>query len=360
MDSEKNNCKKTVIITLGIVLLLYFIFISRDILLPFVIAMTIAYMLDPVVDRLEKWKIPRAISIILLIFILVSLLVLLCIIVFPLIRMQVDHLIENTPMYIERTKEMVLPVLDRLAKSHSEKAQKILEEGLKRFSLLPLTILTSATSFLFGALSSLVNIIFVVINLLIIPVATFYLLKDFDRIKEAVKGYLPASSKETITEKIKEIDTVLGAFIRGQFTVSLILAVIYCIGLYLINAPLGILIGIIAGLANIVPYLGLVVGLAPALILVFLQFRDINHLIMVLALFGAAQMLEGLFITPRIVGDKVGLHPVAIMIAILIGAKFFGFIGILLAVPVSAVLKVFVDTGLAQYKNSDFFKRAEK
>lgn len=353
----QNNLKKPFILTISIVAGLYFIFISRDILMPFVIAMILAYILDPLVDRLQKLKIPRVMAIILLIIVLVSLLAAFSIIVFPLIKIQVDSLIENMPLYIERTKQMIIPILDRIAAKHSDKVQLIIEEGLKRLSLLPLKILNSTISLISSALSTFVSIIIVVINLLIIPVATFYLLKDFDRIKEKIKDYLPLSSKELIIEKIKEIDTIFGAFIKGQLIVCLILAGMYSIGLYIIDVPLSVLIGIVAGFANIIPYFGLVVGLVPALFLAFLHFNDFEHLIGVVLVFGIAQFFEGNFITPRIVGKKVGLHPVVIMIAILVGAKFFGFIGLLLAVPVTAILKVFVTAGLVKYKNSSVFSR---
>ncbi|HUU51050.1 MAG TPA: AI-2E family transporter [Nitrospinota bacterium] len=353
----QNNLKKSLILTISIAAVLYFIFISRDILMPFVIAMLLAYILDPLVDRLQKFKIPRIMAIILLTIVLVSLLALFSIIVFPLIKIQVDSLIEDMPLYIERTKKMIIPILDRIAAKHSDKVQLIIEEGMKRLSTFPLRILDAITSFIFNALSTFVNIVIVAINLLIIPVATFYLLKDFDRIKEKIKEYLPPSSKESIVEKIREIDTILGAFIKGQLTVCLILAVLYSMGLYIINIPMGVLIGIVAGFANIIPYLGLVVGIVPALFLAFLQFKDFEHIIGVILVFGIVQFFEGNFITPRIVGNKVGLHPVVIMIAILVGAKFFGFIGILLAVPIAAILKVFISSGLVKYKNSSLFNQ---
>ena len=202
---------------------------------------------------------------------------------------------------------------------------------MKRFSTIPLQIIKAVSSFLVNTVSNFISLIIIAINVLIIPVALFYLLRDFDKIKTTIKDYLPPAKKDEIIERIREIDTVLGAFIRGQLTVSVILAVIYCIGLLILGVPMGLLIGLVAGLANIVPYLGLVVGLLPALLMAFLQFRDINHLIGVLLVFGIAQFLEGYFITPKVVGEKVGLHPVVIMIAVLVGAKFFGFIGILLA-----------------------------
>lgn len=358
--TEQFGWKKTALITASVVLLLYFVFISSDILIPFVIAMIFAYMLDPVVDRMEGWKIPRTVAIIILIFVSLFVFALISVIVFPLIRVQVEHLVENTPMYIERIEAMVSPLLDRIAATHSEKIKGILEEAMKRFSEIPLEIIKAITSFLVSAVSNLIGIIILAINILIIPVALFYLLRDFDKIKSTIKEYIPPAKKDEILEKVGEIDTVLGAFIRGQMTVSFILAVIYCIGLLVLGVPMGLLIGLVAGLANIVPYLGLAVGLLPALFMAFLQFRDINHLIGVLLVFGVAQFLEGNIITPKVVGEKIGLHPVIIMIAVLVGAKFYGFIGILLAVPVAAVIKVFASDALRRYKNSSLFENAEK
>jgi predicted PurR-regulated permease PerM len=360
MAEQTTGWKKTVLITASLALFLYFILISSDILIPFVAAMILAYMLDPVVNYMERWKIPRTAAIILLIFFSLSVLVLIGIIVFPLIRMQVEYLVENTPLYIERIKALASPFLDRITASHSQQVEQILEEGMKRFSAIPLQLIKAISSFLVNTVSNFINFIIMAIDVLIIPVALFYLLRDFEKIKKTVKDYLPPASKDEIIKTIKEIDTVLGAFIRGQLTVSLILALLYCVGLLIVGVPMGLLIGLVAGLANIVPYFGLVVGLLPSLLMAFLQFRDINHLIGVLLVFGVAQFLEGYFITPKVVGEKVGLHPVVIMIAVLVGAKFFGFIGILLAVPAAAVIKVFVTDALRRYKNSSLFRNAEK
>jgi predicted PurR-regulated permease PerM len=163
------------------------------------------------------------------------------------------------------------------------------------------------------------------------------------------------SLKDQVIGVLKEIDGVLNGFIRGQLLVALILAGLYSLGLTLCQVPMGLLIGVIAGMLAIIPYLGLIIGILPALLLSFLQYRTWEPILLVLAVFAVVQVLEGTIITPRIVGNKIGLHPVVVMIVVLLGGTFFGFFGILLAVPVGAVTNVFVKLGLRRYKESQFF-----
>ncbi|MFQ5444309.1 MAG: AI-2E family transporter, partial [Nitrospinales bacterium] len=235
------------------------------------------------------------------------------------------------------------------------KTQEILNMGLKKFGELPLTILTSTTSFLWSSISSLVNILFMLFNLVIIPVAMFYLLRDFDEINKKLTDLIPPRFRNLFVEIFHEIDDVLSNFIRGQLMVATMMAVFYCIGLYFIGTPLSLLIGILAGFANLVPYLGLVFGLLPAALMTFLQYQEWLPVLQVALLFGGVQAVEGFLITPRVVGDKLGLHPVVVMLAVLLGAEFFGFLGIFLAVPVVAVFKVLVDRGLVRYKKSSVY-----
>ncbi|MFQ5965621.1 MAG: AI-2E family transporter [Candidatus Scalinduaceae bacterium] len=196
----------------------------------------------------------------------------------------------------------------------------------------------------------------IIMNVVIFGVVTIYLLKDFDEIVSRGKELLPIKRKSKISDIMCRIDENLKAFFRGQITVSLILSIIYGVGLTIIGIPMSYLLAVIGGFGNMIPYIGLGLGLIPALILAFIQFQDITHLLLVGLVFGIGQFLEGTVITPKIVGTKLGLNPVAIILAILICSQVLGFLGLLLAVPIASVVKVLIDEGIIKYKDTKFFK----
>lgn len=336
-------------------LLLFLLFMARGVLTPFLMAFFLAYLFDPLVTSLERKRVPRTVAIISLLASLLSALVLIGILLFPVLRLQSEVLIYNIPSYIETIREWLVPLIERIYRTDPARLRFILTEVLSRLGDLPVKILQSTTNFLWGAFSNLFNIAIFLLNLLITPVATFYLLKDFSRIKESLFDYCPLPMKESVLAILGEIDDVLSGFLRGQLVVALILALLYSTGLVICQVPLGILLGIVAGMANIIPYLGVIVGLVPSLFLSFLQFGDWQHPLGVVVVFGVAQALEGTLITPRVVGDRLGLHPVAIMVVVLLGAHLLGFLGILLAVPAAAVGNIFLKRARVQYQQSSFF-----
>jgi len=206
-----------------------------------------------------------------------------------------------------------------------------------------------------GSVAGLFSFILLLANLVIIPVVMFYLLRDYDLINKKMLSFVPARSREQVLSLIKEIDGVLAGFVRGQLMVGLIMAGLYSIGLFFCGTPMSLFIGLLAGLASLVPYLGLVFGFVPAAILTFMQTQDWVLVFGVAGVFAVVQGLEGMIITPRIVGEKIGLHPVAIILAVLLGAEFFGLVGVIVSVPVAAALNVLVTHGLNEYKSSSFY-----
>ncbi|ODS31023.1 MAG: hypothetical protein SCARUB_03855 [Candidatus Scalindua rubra] len=196
----------------------------------------------------------------------------------------------------------------------------------------------------------------IIMNVVIFGVVTVYLLKDFDVIVSKGKELLPSTKKDKISDIMSRMDENLKAFFRGQITVCVILSIIYGIGLTIIGVPMSYLLAIVGGFGNIIPYIGIAFGLVPALILAFIQFQDITHLLLVGLVFGIGQFFEGTVITPKIVGTKLGLNPVAIIIAILICSQLLGFLGLLLAVPIASVVKVLIEEGVLKYKNTKLFK----
>ncbi len=196
----------------------------------------------------------------------------------------------------------------------------------------------------------------IIMNVVIFGVVTVYLLKDFDVIVSKGKELLPGTNKDKIFDIMARIDANLKSFLRGQITVCVILSIIYGIGLTIIGVPMSYLLALVGGFGNIIPYIGIAFGLIPALILTFIQFQDITHLLLVGLVFGIGQFFEGTVITPKIVGTKLGLNPVAIIIAILICSQLLGFLGLLLAVPIASVVKVLIEEGILKYRNTRFFK----
>jgi len=217
-----------------------------------------------------------------------------------------------------------------------------------------------ALNFVMGIVKSIFYSTFgffgIVVNVVVFGVVMVYLLKDFDIIISRGKELLPVSEKEKISDIVSRIDENLKAFFRGQITVCIILSVIYGIGLTIIGVPMSYLLALVGGFGNIIPYIGIMLGLIPALILAFIQFQDITHLLLVGLVFSIGQFLEGTVITPKIVGTKLGLNPVAIILAILICGQILGFLGLLLAVPIASVAKVLIDEGIIKYKETRLFK----
>ncbi len=332
-----------------------FLYLARRVLTPFMIAFVLAYLLDPLVDWLESKKCSRTLAVVLLIGVFFSLIFTAVILLFPVLQDQVERLAYNVPRYIQALEQKITPLISQIALTEPEKIRQFLKDGLEKFGALPLKIVSSTSAVLWNSLSGLVNLIFMAFNFVIIPVAMFYLLRDYDTIVSKLRGLVPPRFRDSTCNIFLEIDQVLANFIRGQLMVASMMAGLYSIGLFLCGTPLSLVIGLVAGLANLVPYLGVVLGFLPAGILTYLHFQEFLPLLGVLTVFGIAQALEGMVITPRIVGDQIGLHPVVIMIAVLIGGEFFGLFGVLLGVPAAAVINVLLKRGLDQYRSSAFY-----
>jgi predicted PurR-regulated permease PerM len=351
-DSQKWLTLAFFLVTGGLIYLL------APVLMPFVFAAILAYLGDPIADRLEVIKIKSfqlgrtnavIVVFIAILFIISSILVILI----PKIEFQISFFISNFPKYVAWLNETVIPWLEQrfgwevsliegdkilaLLKSHWQKAGG---------GLLALMGSVSRSGAVLAAW---------MMNLILIPVITFYLLRDWDHLVEKVHGLLPRRVSPTATKLASETDVVLSAFLRGQFYVMLALGAIYSIGLWIIDLNLALLIGMMAGIVSFVPYLGSIVGFTVACVAAILQFQDIMYLIPVSIVFAVGQSLEGMLLTPLLVGDKIGLHPVAVMFAVLAGGQLFGFLGVLLALPVASIVMVFLRHIHDIYRDSSFY-----
>lgn len=341
---------KPLIVVLSLGLALALLYLLRMVLTPFFIALALAYLLDPAVDALERLRLPRTAAVILLLVGLLATGTAMVMVLYPTVRLQGEILASEFPRYVGSLQESLLPFIRRVSQVESGEVQAVLQDLLSRVEGLPSQML-GALSLVWGTtLASLRGLVTLLLNLLVIPVATFYFLRDIDRIRAAFPGFLPVSYRPWITSRLIEIDSVLSGFVRGQLMIALILMALYSIGLSLVGTPLSVLLGLMTGAANLVPYMGLILGLVPSLGLTFLRFHDWQHPVGVLVVFGVIHLLEGNFITPRIMGPRLGLHPIIILLAVLVGGHLFGFLGIILAVPMAAVLKVFWRSFLDFYR----------
>lgn len=332
---------KVLLLAVSLALAFSVIYLLRVVLTPFFIALALAYLLDPAVDVLQRLRLPRTVAVVLLLVGVIGGMAAVAIVIYPTVRLQVEALAGELPRYLATLQEWITPLIDRVSQMDPGKVEALLKDVFQRFEGVPLQVWGGLSLLVGHTLASLRDLITLALNLLVIPVATFYFLRDIDHMRVAFPTYLPLSYREGIMAKLAEIDTLLSGFVRGQLIVALILMVLYSIGLSLVGTPSSVLLGILTGAASIVPFMGLVVGFIPSLALTFLRFHDWQHPVGVVAVFGVIALLEGNVITPKIVGGRLGLHPVVILLAVLVGGHLFGFLGILLAVPVVAVLKVF-------------------
>ncbi|MDU9413892.1 AI-2E family transporter [Pseudomonas sp. zfem005] len=339
----------------GVLLLCWLLYQLHPILSPFLVGMLLAYLGDPLVDRLERLGLSRTWGVV-AVFTLFSLILLaLLLVLVPMLGRQLVRLYELAPQMLDWLQNSALPWVQ---------AKLGLPQGFWRFDKLKEVIsghLGQTTDvvgvLLASATASGLALVGWIGNLLLIPVVGFYLLRDWDLMMAKLRGLLPRNREGLVLKLTGECHEVLGAFIRGQLLVMLALGVIYSVGLMAIGLDLGLLIGLLAGLASIVPYMGFVVGFGSAVAAALFQFGgfDLYPLIGVAVVFGIGQLLEGMLLTPLLVGDRIGLHPVAVIFAILAGGQLFGFTGVLLALPVAAVIMVLLRHAHDLYKLSQLY-----
>lgn len=324
------------------------------ILTPFLVSVLLAYMGDPVVDILERYNISRTWGVVLVFVLLSLLLMVLLLVLVPMIGRQLVSLYELTPQLIDWLQNSAVPWLQRQLRvsagvSSLENIKQMFSENLDQTTSIMQLLLSQVTASSLAFLGWLAN-------MLLIPVVTFYLLRDWDILVAKMRRLLPRHNENLVVQLLGECHEVLGAFMRGQLLVMLALGIVYAAGLMTLGLELGLLIGLLAGLASLVPYLGFVVGISAALVAGLFQFGlDPYPLIGIVAVFSIGQALEGMLLTPLLVGDRIGLHPVAVIFAILAGGQLFGFTGVLLALPVAAVIMVLLRHVHELYKDSDMY-----
>ncbi len=341
-------------LALALVLLVgWLMYLLAPILTPFVIAALLAYLGDPLTDRLQALGLPRTWAVVVVFSGLLLVLAAIITVLVPVISEQIKALADAIPRYVDWANTVVIPwVARRLAIDISQfdldALRTTLSQNIREAGGAAANILSYITR-------SGVLLVGWILNLLLIPVVAFYLLRDWDLLVESIRSLLPRRIEPTITDLAREANDVLSAFVRGQFLVMIALGTIYSTGLGLAGVEFALLIGLFAGLVSFVPYLGVIVGLALASVAVLFQTQDVLQLTWVILVFGIGQLLEGFVLTPWLVGDRIGLHPVVVIFAVLAGGQLFGFFGVLLALPAAAVLAVLVRYARARYVASTLY-----
>lgn len=339
--------------TIVIGLFVLTLWLLKGILLPFVAGMAIAYLLDPLADRLERYGLSRLLATTLITVFFLVIAVVSMILLLPVLYNQLMALLDIMPDLIQRGQTFMLQMGDgRLAQLLGARApdvEKAIADSVGDSVkwLVDMLPTLGSQGLQFVALISLI---------VVTPVVAFYLLLDWDRMIERVDDLLPRDHAETIRGLARDIGSVLEGFVRGQVIVCLVLGVIYAVGLSLVGLRFGLIVGIVAGIISFIPYLGTIIGFIIGIALALFQFwPDYISIGMVVGVFAIGQFIEGNFLSPKLVGDRVGLHPVWVMFAIFAFAALFGFVGALLALPIAAALGVLTRFGIARYRESQLY-----
>jgi predicted PurR-regulated permease PerM len=337
------------------------LYLLRNALIPVFVSLLLAYLMDPVVGKLQSKYINRSFAIVILAVLLVVTLWVAGTLIVVQTEKEIVDLSKDFPQYLQRAEEKIEPLAQQYLGIETPKnIDEMMSQVGTYVSKLDVSALKPVTDFIGKATSKTLHYLGLLFELIIIPVFLFYFLRDWQDLKNKVKGYIPFAYRDYLVAKFVQIDEVLGAFIRGQLTVCLLLGLMYSVGLWIVGTDLALVIGITSGLAFIVPYMGTILGIVAGTILTLLEFGLSWRILGVFAVFGVAHAIEGGILTPRILGNKVGLSPVVVIIALLVGADLLGFLGILIAVPAAAVLNVFIKDGLERYRKSSFFLEPAK
>jgi len=336
----------------GLAVLALALYLLRGMLLPFVAGMAVAYMLNPVVGRLERWGASRALAtaIITAAFVLLSAVAIVLIV--PALQSEIAHFAVRMPHYLDVLRNQAMVWIERIQVYIDPADVERLRAAAAEFSGRVVSWLGSLLSGLLSGGLALVNLLSLVV---ITPVVTFYLLRDWPSIVARIDGWLPRDHAATIRALVREIDSTLAGFARGQALVCIFLGAFYSIGLSLVGLDFGLVVGIAAGLVSVVPFVGTIGGLVVSVSLAFLQFSDWGRITATAAVFVVGNLIEANYLSPKLIGSRVGLHPVWVIFALLAGGALLGFVGVLLAIPLAASIGVLARFAIKRYLASPFY-----
>jgi predicted PurR-regulated permease PerM len=336
-----------------ILIVMGLLYLLAPILTPFLIGTFLAYLVNPLINYLMRLGLNRLSSVIIVFIALYSFLIISLVLIIPLIQLQIDALILLIPAVISWFHVILIPKLATLLHSQElvdpNTLKSLLSQQWGKAGFM-------AGAFVITVLKSGALLLHWIMNLIIIPLVTFYLLEDWKQFLASILNLVPKRLQAKTIILAKESDEVLSAFFRGQLLVMLAIGIYYSIGLSLIGLKIGIILGLILGIISIVPYLGFIIGIVTASIAAYLQMGEMHDVYLVWVVFLAGQLLDALFITPNLVGDRIGLHPVAVILAVLAGGSLFGFFGVLLALPTTAVIMVWLRHLGRSYHESPLYR----
>jgi predicted PurR-regulated permease PerM len=333
------------------------IYLLAPMLTPFVAGALVAYLADPLADRLEALGLKRLSAVLVVFGLLILIVGLVLLLVVPLLEDQIASFVDGLPSYSRWFQATAVPWLQktlglRLRFSNLEQLAGMLTAHWQQAG----GVASTALSYLTHSGAVVASWL---INLLLIPVVVFYLLRDWDVMMALIRDLLPLRWRDSVVGLAKEADEVLSAVFRGQFMVMAALGTLYSVGLWLVGVNLGLLIGMFAGLISFIPYAGATTGIVLASLVALAQFGEFGPVLWVWVVFGVGQALEGMWLTPTLVGNRIGLHPVAVIFAVLAGGQLFGFLGVLLALPLASVAMVLLRHVHELYKESDLYGQGE-
>lgn len=329
------------------------------VLMPFIVASILSYVLTPWVDklctlRIKKFHLPRSVAATLVIVILIAAVLAMVLIMIPILQKEVPQLQDQIPSFFNKLDEMLAPML-------AEFGIKVRLDSTGIKNLLSDQMASSGDIIGKAVLNSIrvggTAVLGMVANLLLIPIVLFYLLMDWHSLIKRLSHFIPRRFVKSVAHAVEEVDDILAQYLRGQILVMIVLAVYYSVALSIARFDLALPVGIITGFLVFIPYLGYGLGLVLALIGAILQFDGFSGLMSVAIIYGIGQMLESFYLTPRLVGERIGLHPLTVIFALMAFGQLFGFIGILIALPASAVISVAVKHIRTSYLNSPFYSQ---
>ncbi|WP_295447286.1 AI-2E family transporter [uncultured Thiodictyon sp.] len=336
------------------VLFIGLLYLLAPVLAPFMYAAVLAYLGNPLIDRLETKGMERSRAVMVVFGVIVLGLVVLLLILIPISSHQFKVLMDRLPVYIQWLQTSVAPWIHaHFGFDPATFELELLHTRLTDYA----DKISTVTLGLVQALESSTTVIFTwLAHLVLIPLLTFYLLRDWHVLLANIQQLLPRATVDHISYLTHESDKVVGEFLRGQFIVMVILGFFYSVGLALIGLEFPLIIGMVAGLVSFVPYLGPITGILLASTVSIMEFHSLLSVVPVLILFGLGQFASDFFLTPKLIGDRIGLHPVAVLFAVLAGGHLFGLVGILLALPVAAVIRVLLHGARDAYLNSSLYR----
>jgi len=341
---------RTWIISLLVFIIL--LYVLRGVLTPFIAGMAVAYFVDPIADKLEEWGMSRTAATASLTFAFFVIALGGLSVLLPALTSQVTGFASRVPLYFAQLQTWAEPLLAQILSGMSENDFKELTGSAASVAKHALGAFSNIVQRLISGGSVLVNLVTLIV---LTPLVTFYMLRDWDVLVARIDSWLPRKHVSVIREQCKLIDETLAGFVRGQASVCFILGTFYAIGLSILGLEFGLLVGLGAGLISFIPYFGSIVGFGVSMAIAVTQFSDMTQIGLVAGVFVVGQVLEGNFLTPKLVGEKVGLHPVWVIFALMAGGALAGFTGVMLAVPIAAVIGVLVRFGLAQYLKSALY-----